>query len=345
MEIELITPQDNRWHDLLSRLEHDIYSSPEYVTFSATHEGGIGNAIYGDDGTTQFLVPFLRRTLPEKLQQDDDLWDAISPYGYSGIVSQCPEKFPAFLDACQQHSCCQNMVSLFLRWHPFFTPDNYEPATCEQFVNHGETVFVDLAESEEAWQKQTRSSLRRDVRRLVREGYHVVMDQWEYYPEFVRIYNETMTRLNADERYFFSEKYCTDLKEAIGDQLHLGCVLSSEGDVAAVALFFECGQIVQYHLSGVAAEHFKLSPTKLLLDHVRHWAKERGCSRFHLGGGLGGSTESPLFKFKSGFSSHRATFATSRIVLHRSLYQEVAERAGQFDQEDNFFPIYRKNEH
>ncbi len=342
MEIEIITPQDDRWRHLLDRVEHDIYSRPEYVTFSAAHEGGTGCAIYGNDGTTEFLVPILQRRLPESLHLDECLWDAISPYGYSGIVSQKIEEFPAFLDACRQHPCCRNMVSLFLRWHPFFTPEQYRPASYEQFVNHGETVYVDLEETEDEWQKQTRSSLRRDIRRLVREGYHVVMDQWDYYPDFVRIYHETMTRLNADERYFFSEKYCADLRETIGSKLHLGCVLSSQGDVAAVALFFECNKIVQYHLSGVAAEHFKLSPTKLLLDHVRHWAKQRGCLRFHLGGGLGGSSESPLFKFKSGFSSHRATFATSRIVLHDTLYRNAAERAGQLDQNDGFFPIYRK---
>lgn len=344
MEIDLITPADSRWRNLLSRLDHDIYATPEYVAFSEKHEGGTAAALYGNDGSHEFLVPVLKRKLSDHLQQSEDLWDAISPYGYSGIVTDSPEAFPAFLDACTEHPCCEKMVSLFLRWHPFFTPENYEPARSEKFVLHGETVFVDLEESEEDWQKQTRSSLRRDIRRLVREGYYVVMNQWEQYPDFVRIYSETMDRLNADERYLFSDEYCADLKEAAGDQLHLGCVLSSEGEVAAAALFFECGQIVQYHLSGVTADHMKLSPTKLLLDHVRHWAKKRGNSRFHLGGGLGGSTESPLFKFKAGFSSHRAKFATSRIVLHPCLYQSVSEQAGQFDQNGNFFPAYRKND-
>ncbi len=349
MQIELITPGDSRWRNLLSRLEHDIYATPEYVTFSEKHEEGTATAIYGNDGTHEFLIPVLKRELPEHLQQgedlqpSEDLWDAISPYGYSGVVTDSPEAIPAFLEACKEHSCCEKMVSLFLRWHPFFTPENYQPAACEQFVHHGETVFVDLEESEEEWQKQTRSSLRRDIRRLVREGYSVLMNHWEQYPDFVRIYNETMERLNADERYLFSEAYCTDLKEALGDQLHLGCVISNKGEVAAAALFFECEGIVQYHLSGASADHMKLSPTKLLLDHVRHWAKERGNSRFHLGGGLGGSSESPLFKFKAGFSSHRARFATSRIVLHPSLYQTISERAGQFDQNENFFPAYRKN--
>src|SRR5204863_2673190 len=124
---------------------------------------------------------------------------------------------------------------------------------------------------------------------------------------------KTMHRVAARENYSFSLAYFHNLREALGPLLQIASVVSPQGEVAAAALFTECCGIVQYHLSGADERFLRLAPTKLLLDDVRYWAKERGNRLFHLGGGLGAASDS-LFDFKAGFSRHRGTFCTSRIV-------------------------------
>src|SRR5690606_29073526 len=98
----------------------------------------------------------------------------------------------------------------------------------------------------------------------------------------------------------------------------LGVVRQGES-ILASAIFIEVGGLVQYHLSGSDPASLKLQPTKLLLDHVRTWAKERGCTRLHLGGGTGGAADS-LFKFKAGFGSGRHRFRTWRAILDADAY-------------------------
>ena len=63
---------------------------------------------------------------------------------------------------------------------------------------------------------------------------------------------------------------------------------------------------MQYHLSGMSEAFARERPTKLMLDHVRQWARARGNRWLHLGGGVG-SAQDNLFKFKAGFSKLRRT--------------------------------------
>lgn len=88
-----------------------------------------------------------------------------------------------------------------------------------------------------------------------------------------------------------------------------------------------------------------LSPSKVLLDDALRWARSRGLSVMHLGGGRGGQ-EDALFWFKSRFSPRRHTFHTGRWVLDRAGYRELLDRRSAAlpdgDRLDpGFFPAYR----
>jgi hypothetical protein len=63
----------------------------------------------------------------------------------------------------------------------------------------------------------------------------------------------------------------------------------------------------------------------------------------HLGGGVGGSAEDPLFHFKAGFSPRRHTFRTARLVLDTHAYEELCARADEEGEatQPAFFPAYR----
>ena len=81
-----------------------------------------------------------------------------------------------------------------------------------------------------------------------------------------------------------------------------------------------------------------------MMHFVRGWAKDRGNQVLHLGGGVGGDSDS-LLQFKIGFSPRRHTFATLRMVIDEREYGRlVAARDPRLDPgaRGGFFPLYRQ---
>jgi Acetyltransferase (GNAT) domain len=164
---------------------------------------------------------------------------------------------------------------------------------------------------------------------------------------FLEIYNETMNRFVAKDSYYFGRDYFLDLLK-LGDRVHLG-IVEFKCQVICASLFFECEGIVQAHLGGTLTEFLKYSPFNLLLHDMRLWAKERGNTFLHIGGGIGGSKEDKLYTFKSGFSRQRHRFRTVRWVIDPQKYAHLVDLRAQAlgissNQllETDFFPAYRQ---
>jgi len=154
-----------------------------------------------------------------------------------------------------------------------------------------------------------------------------------------------MRSVAADNAYFFSRKYFEDLRAKLADRLHLACVMTETGEVAAAGLFVVTDEIVQFHLGGTAPAYRSLSPSKLMFDFMWHWAQDGSHRAFHLGGGVAGA-EDLLFHFKAGFSSSRAEFYTYRVIVdherNRTLEQAANIQSSSSDPEPSmFFPGYR----
>ena len=124
-------------------------------------------------------------------------------------------------------------------------------------------------------------------------------EPWDRFDDFAAMYRQTMDRLGAPPRWYLSRSYLADLRDALDGHIHL-CVVERGGDLASAAIVMEVDGLVEYHLAGTADQYVGSSPSKLLIDHVRSWAKGRGGRVFNLGGGL--SPGDPLISFKYGFS-------------------------------------------
>jgi lipid II:glycine glycyltransferase (peptidoglycan interpeptide bridge formation enzyme) len=159
------------------------------------------------------------------------------------------------------------------------------------------------------------------------------------------IYQDTMDRLEAKESYYFRPDYYEVLARL--NPYFFICIIQQENQPICAGLFTECCGIVQFHLSGTKAEFLPLSPSSLMLDEVRLWAKARGNYIFHLGGGLG-SQEDGLFQFKASFSQQRHEFCTLRLITDPERYQNLVQTTAQQAEmpteellKTDFFPAYR----
>lgn len=348
MIAEIIGPTDSRWKAFLAESPHDFYHLPEYLSFSAAHEGGEPIAFYAETAEARFLAPLLLRAVPPVLEAPDGWRDASTPYGYPGPLcagSADPATLQRLLAALHDTLGAAGAVTAFLRLHPLFPlPLSAAGGSCE-LVTHGSTVVVDLARSNDEMWSETNAGHRNGINKLRRKGFTVRIDDWSLFPDFLEIYQATMRRVGASDFYLFSDAYFGGLRQALGDKrLHLFAVMSPEGGVAAAGLFTTVCDIVQFHLSGTAPEFMRQAPSKLMLDEARRWAKESGKRWFHLGGGVGGTSD-PLFEFKAGFSSLARPFHTCRMILDQEKYallnQRWARRAGAPAAAGGFFPLYR----
>jgi hypothetical protein len=350
MRAEFITPADPAWTSVLERCRHDVYHLPGYLRACAVAEGGEPVAFLAEDGPAACLIPMLLRPVPASLDRGGWWQDAVAPYGYaSPLFAGAPSPaqqagFAALFRRIADHRC---IISAFLRLHPLLGLPPQALLDQGRLVEHGQTIFLDLTQSHEALEAQVRARYRSAIRNLRRDGYKVVLDDWRQFDAFLRIYEETMLRNAASPFYFFKRDYFQALRSNLGERLHLGVVLAPDGlTVASAALFTEVDGIVQYHLGGTSSAHLAPGPFKLMLVHLRDWAKARGNHQLHLGGGVGAAADS-LFEFKAGFSDQRATFRTLRMILDNGAYAQLtawSRRASERKPMERraFFPGYRR---
>jgi hypothetical protein len=358
MSIEIISPTDSRWQQYLNTTRHDFYHLTGYLELEAQRCEALAEAILIEDGKKSFFFPYLIRDC-RKISDDvefdaAEIYDVISPYGYSGMLLDGVDLDPSFIRKCwiatYQHWQSRNICSAFLRLHPILNEDlDLSIAEIDGNVigNRSAVVICDLRHSLDLLWQQVRSSHRNKINKLKRAGFVARVAPLDLYlDKFIDLYYETMYRVNASTTYLFNRSYFESLARALGERLFL-IVVEQEDRITAACLFTEFSGIVQYHLGGSKTEFLAQSPNTLLFNYAIEWAKARGNNYLNLGGGLGGRDDS-LYHFKSGFSKQTKTFATLCSIVDRERYDyllnlrskvlnlSVAELA-----ESAYFPAYR----
>ena len=123
MQLELINVDDSRWQAMLSRVPHDVYHLPKYASLESRNGAGEAAALYAvDDVANEFLIPLLMRPLPRRLNLPDSWRDAVVPYGYAAPIASTDsnEAMNNFLSSAARFARDNDVIALFLRWHPLW---------------------------------------------------------------------------------------------------------------------------------------------------------------------------------------------------------------------------------
>ena len=353
-EVRTLNPDDTAWEEVLERIPHDIYHTRAYHRFVSALEGGKPVAVHLTDGRREALVPYLVRDIPVVGQGGAEATarDAISVYGYTGVLSPNPIPPSAtrgLVAALQEPLRRQAVISLFARQHPLFGGFGADGGEAGEerpagfAVNRlGDVVIMRLGRDEEAVWSDIRARVRTDIRGLERDGYRVVIDDWSRYDDFVRVYLDNMRRVDAAAYYYFSDRYFAELRTFLPGSVGLATMVGPEGDTAAAMVFFRHGDTLTYHLGGTSGAHLDRSPMKGLFWGVARWGREAGYGVLQLGGGVGGHNDS-LFRFKRQFSKDRAPFRVVKLIADRAAYDRLSggSDAGAALEPGRFFPPYR----
>lgn len=287
-----------------------------------------------DAGDLQLLAPLIVREIP-----GSDARDAISPYGYPGLVEGsrggARRSLPAVaptgappgprLDPEMVDWSPTGLVSIFIR-HTLGVPP---------LAGAAERNVVQIADP--ALPAKSRGSDRNRINKNRRAGYEVeVVPGPRTTPAqragFLAAYEQTMRRTGAAERYFFAAAYFDRILES--DRAWLAIAHAPGGDVAAASLTARSDGFLHYYLSGSADAQLRDSPMKNVVAALVELSAEQGLP-LNLGGGLGRGDA--LEEFKRGFANREQPWRVSEIVCDRAAYDRLAAGRGATD----FFPRYR----
>jgi Acetyltransferase (GNAT) domain len=288
---------------------------------------GVTHTLRIEAGDSELLAPLVVREIP-----GGEGIDAISPYGYPGIIDPSAvdhtpvgSKSDAALDSSAVDFAPTGLVSLFLR-HTLGEPP---------LAGAADRNVVQIADPE--LPQKSRSSDRNRINRNRRDGYEVALllgreTSAEQRAGFLAVYEQTMRRAGAGDRYFFGGAYFDRILES--DRAWLALAHSPAGDIAAASVTVNSDGYLHYYLSGSADAHLRVSPMKNVVAALLELSAERGLP-LNLGGGL--SRGDRLEEFKRGFANREQPWQTSEVVCDRKAYDRLStgrDAAG-------FFPAYR----
>lgn len=141
-----------------------------------------------------------------------------------------------------------------------------------------------------------------------------------------------MSRLDADDFYFFDDEYYKKFIEIFKGKGFLGCI-KKEDEIISAALFMYENGWGHYHLAGSNREYSSLGANNLLLWKVACEMHKEDVKEFHLGGGTNGDEENSLFKFKHSFSPNTKQFSIGKIIFNKNAYDEICSEWAKNDPE------------
>lgn len=326
------------WNNALKEMSnYDIYHTYDYHSISRLKEE-TPLLIKYEDAHNSICIPLLIRPIP-----NTNYFDATSVYGYAGpLHSATLTNFDGevFSTELTKALSSRKIVSIFSRLHPFIENQKEILNFCGNIKYKGEVVYFDLTQTEEELVSKYNKRLKTQINKAKRNCWiKEVGDEFEI-TIFKNIYEEHMLKLEADRQYFFQLKYFLGLNKS--ESLDTQFFLVHENDKNSViggGIFLILGDFAQYHLSATKEEFSRISPSKMLIDHMRVIAKSKGAKIFNLGGGLGSNQDS-LLHFKKLFSKDTKPFYVWNHIILPEIYNDLTKENRNKRSED-YFPAYR----
>ncbi|KFF18030.1 hypothetical protein [Chryseobacterium sp. JM1] len=334
---EIIDRSQPEWNKIVK--SSDVYDF-HHTSYYHSIDNSFSNKLFVAYQDNDFVaLPLVIRPIGET-----GFFDCTSVYGYAGPVTNRENfdfeaSFKSFFKESFDQYCIENsIVSAFSRLHPLIEQSGFFDGFGKT-VDINKTVAIDLTIPVDHQRAQYRKSNKSEINQLKRKGFVVTeaitQDDIDH---FVSIYYETMERVNASKGYFFSKEYFNSFLNNNDFDSKL-LLAKYDNKITAGAIFTMTEKIMQYHLAGTTEEYIRETPMKLILDEARLLGNAHQMETLHLGGGVGGSDEDSLFRFKSGFSDKQCNFRVWQYIVDVSKYNELSERIR--DKNSSFFPLYR----
>ncbi len=298
---------------------------------------GVTHTLRIETEGAELLAPLVVREIERTGERD-----AVSPYGYPGLVEgggsrgharrrnsgEAPSGMPPAplaLDPAAIDFSATGLVSVFVRH------------TLDEPPLAGATPRNMVQIADPALPPKSRPSDRRQIRRNLEAGYELALiPGTETAPAqragFLDVYEQTMRRTEAAGHYFFGAAYFDRVLEA--ERTWLVLATAPGGEDAAASLVAVSDGYLHYYLSGSADPYLRDSPMKNVVARLVELASELDLP-LNLGGGI--APGDALEEFKRGFANRQEQWHTSEIVYDEEKYNQLSGNRIH----GAFFPAYR----
>ncbi|TLD96499.1 GNAT family N-acetyltransferase [Helicobacter jaachi] len=251
---------------------------------------------------------------------DTPYFDMSSPYGYGGYYTNSSDQ--AFLqDAlCAQakQARAKHIIAEFIRFHPYFAHTRAFEPLLDFFAKERDIVVVstDSKTRFAHYSSRLRGKLRK-ARQLLS------ITQSRDVSAFHTLYTQTMERNGAQDFYFFSRQYLSNLL-SLKDCIMLEA--RYQGQIVAMGIFLFDNLCGYYHLGANAplSLSHNLNAMGALFEAFFELSAERGLQTCILGGGRSGDSADSLFVFKKQFATTLIPFYIGGMVYDSAAYNRLS---------------------
>ena len=328
----------------------DVYYRPGYVRAWEPVERSSAIALQLSHADKKWLLPLLTVSRPAS-SGSPAARDAVTPYGYGGILNLSPAKpsdddfaasslspaaAAALISELRQWCAEQKLTCCVLRLHPLARQGPAFEALQSDAVRlrrRGTTTAIDLrnwderAEGLHGISKGRKSDLAYAQKRLRvtwssdPTAKNLEANSDTHLAIFSRIYRDTMARIAAQNFYLFPDAHFQALRAGLPRQSDIAVAWLGAEPVAAA--FFLAGTVwAHYHLSGATDAGKSSKAATLLIHEGAKWAQQRGCRLLHLGGGR--KENDSLMAFKRGFGGELFEYHTLTVIADLARFQELS---------------------
>ena len=351
--IEIISVNEKQqWLDLLSVIDNtDVYFTPGYLkSCGIIMNGAPLLAVFKSQTGKIVIYPFIKRRINDVkdfASLEEEWFDIVSPYGYSGVLTNGSEsELKSFYQEFHEYCLNNQIVCEFTRFHPILhTQEHANLHPCMLAEHWNDTVYVNLGRPLADIEKDFKGMNRRNIKKAISNGlvYKIFDLSLDTMTQFNDIYTETMKRVGSSDFYFFPMDYYKCLLEDLKDNLLIPAICDPDGKPIAMGIFFIYHQqYIHYHLGGSLNDALSLRPNNLMFAKTIEWGHANGYKLLHLGGGTG--RDDSLFQFKTMFSNDTSPFFTGKAIHNPDKYMELVNmrKELEFDiMDEKYFPQYR----
>lgn len=285
---------------------------------------------------------FIKRKIPFNLE-NKEFFDIVTPYGYGGpVVEETSDEqklladyFEAFSNYCQ----INNIITEFIRFDLFENTQIRESFYGDVSLV-GNNIVRDLSIPVN---KDIRKNILRNAKLAKENGIKIIFDNTgEHVDKFLEVYYSTMERNGAEDYYYFNKSFFEQIHKTMRDQfLYLHAVM--DGKVISTALVLIGKERSFGFLAGTLKDYYVYHPEALVELTTIQWLKDKGLTKYILGGGHKG--EDGIYLHKKGYARHGDhPFYVGKKVHDPVIYEkliQLRQTLGNFDMETSFFPKYR----
>ena len=309
------------WEEALSNINVSVYFDWEYLSAISDNYPSPINLlkIYNDSGGV--VLFYTTRS------KDSKVFDIYSPYALDGIYYWGVNTEKAFTFLINYFK--ENKVATYyLLVHPGFIKDSNI-----SFSGYRTIYALDLNQNiDEVWRKM-HNNHRYEINKFLKCEHDFIEDKKTLIHTFIRLYQNTIDRVNASNTYNFSE---STLQKLVNAESTFVLGASIAGKIECVVIFLVKKDWAEYFINASTIEG--RFATRALIWEVINRLKPLGVRSVNLGGGI--QENDHLDQFKRRFGGKAVSMGLYKGIALKTDYDRLCQENNVTSESTSYFPPY-----